>query len=284
MSRARPPLVHSGCLWPSSAVSSSDFPPSLPFFRSLLANNLKRPTLRWWPLGHHVQPGQRDCRHGELLRSSKGSLVLFSSCVASSSASFLRSFLPCPQDNYCNGLATAAGQSSYFIGYYICCGSTNYASRQDWRWSSTMSTTWLHGQTNYISGAEPDDLGCGRAHTSDDGTNTGKVGDYYCDRALTGGCCEAPVVPSPSSMPTRTSTRTSSETSTSTRTQSPTNTRTGTSTSTRTSSEVSKAQPPCSPFFPLFIFPTFIIPFCSFFFLFCPALPAYNRPLRPRRA
>jgi hypothetical protein len=117
-------------------------------------------------------------------------------------------------DNKCNGLATNA---QYFIGYYICCGSTAYSSRTDWRWSSTISTTWIHGQSKYLSGAEPDDLGCGRAHGGDDGATPGKIADWYCTSNAVGACCEAPAIPSPSATVTSTRTATSTETATHTR-------------------------------------------------------------------
>lgn len=138
-------------------------------------------------------------------------------------------------NNYCNNLNQ--GQSHYFIGYY--CISSSYSSRPDWRWSSGISTTWIHSASTYLSGAEPDDAGCGRAHYSDDGSNTGRIGDWTCTSPLSGGCCEAPVVPTPSASTTGTQTATSTVTSTSTRTYTPTLTATSTVTasSTQTSSK-----------------------------------------------
>jgi hypothetical protein len=127
-------------------------------------------------------------------------------------------------NNYCNSLNQ--GQSYYFIGYY--CISSSYTSRPDWRWTSGKPTTWIHSAPTYLSGAEPDDAGCGLAHYSDDGANPGRIGDWACSRALSGGCCEAPVVPTPSASTTGTQTATSTVTGTSTRTYTPTQTATST--------------------------------------------------------
>ena len=133
-------------------------------------------------------------------------------------------------NNYCNNLNQ--GQSHYFVGYY--CISSSYTSRPDWRWTSGKPTTWIHQAPTYLSGAEPDDAGCGRAHYSDDGANTGRIGDWACSSPLSGGCCEAPVVPTPSASTTGTQTATSTNTITSTRTYSPTNTATSTITASST--------------------------------------------------
>jgi hypothetical protein len=133
-------------------------------------------------------------------------------------------------NNYCNNLNQ--GQSYYFIGYY--CISSSYTSRLDWRWTSGKPTTWIHSNPTYLSGAEPDDFGCGMAHYSDDGVNTGRIGDWPCSSARSGGCCEAPVVPTPSASTTSTRTPTSTVTSTSTRTYTPTMTTTSTVTASST--------------------------------------------------
>lgn len=135
-------------------------------------------------------------------------------------------------DLYCNGLSQQFGQSHYFVGYY--CISSSYTYRPDWRWSSGRSTTWLHGAPAYLSGAEPDDAGCGRAHYSDDGANTGRIGDWSCASPLAGGCCEAPVVPTPSATMTASNTPTATNTQTATRTQTATNTQTITRTTSST--------------------------------------------------
>jgi hypothetical protein len=135
-------------------------------------------------------------------------------------------------NNYCNGLSQLHGQMNYFIGYY--CISSSYTSRPDWRWTSGLPTTWLHSSPTYLSGAEPDDFGCGMAHFSDDGANTGRVGDWSCTRARAGGCCEAPVIPTPSATMTPSNTATATTTRTATRTQTATNTRTTTRTATST--------------------------------------------------
>lgn len=133
-------------------------------------------------------------------------------------------------DRYCNNLNM--GQSHYFIGYY--CVSSSYSYRPDWRWTSGISTAWIHSSPTYLSGAEPDDAGCGRAHYSDDGANTGKIGDWLCSSPLSGGCCEAPVIPTPSATVTASSTQTSSSTNTVTRTRTASNTETSTQTSSQT--------------------------------------------------
>lgn len=133
-------------------------------------------------------------------------------------------------NQYCNNLNQ--GHSYYFIGYY--CVSSSYTYRPDWRWTSGKPTTWLHGAPAYLSGAEPDDFGCGLAHYSDDGVNTGRVGDWSCSRALKGGCCEAPVVPTPSPSTTATQTATRTSTQTSTKTATASNTQTGTQTASPT--------------------------------------------------
>lgn len=133
-------------------------------------------------------------------------------------------------NQYCNSLNR--GATYYFIGYY--CISSSYTSRPDWRWTSGKSTTWLHSAPTYLSGAEPDDFGCGLAHYSDDGANTGRVGDWSCGSPLSGGCCEAPVVPTPSASITASSTATSTLTATATRTRTASNTETATASPTYT--------------------------------------------------
>jgi hypothetical protein len=133
-------------------------------------------------------------------------------------------------NQYCNNLNV--GQSHYFIGYY--CISSSYAFRPDWRWSSGISTNWIHSSPTYLSGAEPDDAGCGRAHYSDDGASPGKIGDWVCSSPLAGGCCEAPVIPTPSATVTASSTQTSSSTNTVTRTRTASNTETSTQTASQT--------------------------------------------------
>ena len=140
-------------------------------------------------------------------------------------------------NQYCNNLNQ--GQGHYFVGYF--CISSSYSSRTDWRWTSGMPTTWLHNAPTYLSGAEPDDAGCGRAHYSDDGANTGKIGDWSCGSPLYGGCCEAPVVPTPSASTTSTNTptQTSTQSNTATRTSSSTQTSTQTATQTGTSTQTS---------------------------------------------
>ena len=133
-------------------------------------------------------------------------------------------------NQYCNNLN--AGHPYFFIGYY--CISSSYTSRLDWRWTSGKPTTWLHSAPTYLSGAEPDDFGCGLAHYSDDGANAGRVGDWSCSRALKGGCCEAPVIPTPSSSISATQTATSTATSTTTRTRTASQTETSSQTATNT--------------------------------------------------
>lgn len=136
-------------------------------------------------------------------------------------------------NNYCNNLNQ--GQAHYFIGYY--CISTSYTSRSDWRWTSGLPTTWIHSNSVYLSGGEPDDFGCGRAHYSDDGAITGRIGDWRCSTPLYGGCCEAPVIPTPTS--TRTATQTATQTATVTITRTRTRTQTSTPTATLTASTTS---------------------------------------------
>jgi hypothetical protein len=75
----------------------------------------------------------------------------------------------------------------------------------------------IHSASQYLSGAEPDDFGCGRAHHGDDGNSPNKIADWPCQSNREGACCEAPVVPSPSSTVTPTRTATSTETATHTR-------------------------------------------------------------------
>lgn len=133
-------------------------------------------------------------------------------------------------NQYCNNLNQ--GQSHYFIGYF--CISTRYTARTDWRWTSGMPTTWLHNAPTYLSGAEPDDAGCGRAHYSDDGSIPGKIGDWVCSSPLAGGCCEAPVVPTPSASTTATNTPTQTSTQSNTATRTSSSTQTGTQTATQT--------------------------------------------------
>jgi hypothetical protein len=73
-------------------------------------------------------------------------------------------------DQKCAGLASAAAQTEYFIGYYLCCGSTDYSGRVDWRWSSIVPTTWINNASQYLSDSEPPKrCGCGRAHGGIDG-------------------------------------------------------------------------------------------------------------------